>query len=227
MVHKAEAVACCERGRLRRQGFEHKRAAFHLLDLPHLRACGLGRMEGMDGAVGAAVQEVVGKSAVEAALYVGLEVQAGRAIRGPHVVLRPACQYSVDVLPVPGGHVLHICHILESSFDFEGAYACVHHFFERLSAVHVAQREQVAVGNQRASPPVDQVEGQAAELGTAAAVGRACEAVLRGIAPPAVAHAQRTVNEGFERYLYCRCNLADLSERSLSGQHNLPESGCF
>ena len=71
---------------------------------------------------------------------------------------------------------------------------------------------------------VDQVEGQAAELGALAAVGRAVEAILRGVAPAAEAHAERPVHEGFERNGRGGMDGADVGQREFACQHHLLEA---
>ena len=171
----------------------------------------------MAGEVGGAlVEEVGGESAVEGFGGIGGEGDDASSETRAAVVLRAAGEDGVDALAVVGGEVLDVADVLEASFDLETADAGIHHRLEVSRAIHVAEREEVALaqgaGNVRnsrrgalghgdhAAILVEEVEGQAAELGTLSTVGTASEAVLRGIAASAVADAEGAVDKGLERH---------------------------
>ncbi len=75
---------------------------------------------------------------------------------------------------------------------------------------------------------INDFERQTAKLGTFASVGRALEAMLRGVATSAVAHAESTMHEGFEWKLWARCmDSAYLFKVELSGEDNLFKANSF
>ena len=128
-------------------------------------------------------------------------------------------------MPIRGRHVLDVAYILQPSLYLEASDTCIHHRFEVAEAIHVAKREQVLVLDKRPTFSIFEREGQSAELGALATIGRTAETVLRGIATPAIRDAEGTVDEDFEAGL--RNGLMDVAylvEREFASQHNLFEA---
>ena len=79
----------------------------------------------------------------------------------------------------------------------------------------------------RQQPPVSigQIKSQPTKLGTTAAVRRALETMLRGIAATAVTDTQSAMNKRFERNAHRFRNLANLLQRKFSRHHQTGETG--
>ena len=75
-----------------------------------------------------------------------------------------------------------------------------------------------------ASIGIKKVERHTTELGTRAAIGRALEAVLRGIALTTVADAESAVYKDLELHIgHLTVNISNLADRELARQHHLTE----
>ena len=166
----------------------------------------------MNGLRRAAMQKVVRETTVETLGRVGREGEDRRAVGTAAQRVGAAGDGLVDAAAIPRRNVLHVGGIFEPPLDFERRHAGINHFLDAVGAVHIAQRKQVLVAGEDNAVGIYQVESEAAELRASAAVGRTPEAILRGIAPPAVTHAERTVHKGFEGYADRLRNLFNLRE---------------
>ena len=154
-----------------------------------------------DGLCRAAVEKVVGETSVEALVGVGREGDGAFADGCAAVVLRTAGDDGVDALAIVGGDVLHVGDILQAAFNLKGGDTSIHEGFEVGGAVHILEGQQVALFFNGFAVGIDEVEGQAAELGALPTVGTATEAVLAGIAAAAVADTECAVHEHLQRHL--------------------------
>ena len=189
----------------------------------HLLSDGLGGVERAD-IVLPSMQEIVGKPSVERFCGVGGEGKPNVAFAGADV-FRTAGKDGVEPLTVVGGDVLDVRDVFETALNLERADAGVEHLLEMVAAVHVAQREQVTIADERVAVGILKGEGQAAELGTLAAVGRAAEAVLRGVALAAVADAEGTVDKSLEWHVgHGGMDVGHLLKAQFAGQHRLAEA---
>ena len=133
----------------------------------------------------------------------------------------------IHYLPVIPHHILDIRGILEPAFDLERTDAGSHQVGEALVEPQVAGREERAVADDDAAGCVDQVVAGAAGLGADTAVRAATRELLAQVALPAVAHAQRAVDEELQFAVDGRADGPDLFERQLPLQHQARKAQGF
>ena len=171
------------------------------------------------------MQEIGGEAAVEGLFQVRLEGVGTTAPGGSLIPLGMAGNNLVEPLTIGCRDVLHIVGILQAAFNLERNGTGLHQLFQVVNQAKVFQRQQVTALLYHLAVAVSQVEGQAAELGTSAAVGTTAEAILRGIALSAITDAERAMHEDFELDIgHLPVNLADFIDREFSGQHHATES---
>ena len=139
----------------------------------------------------------------------------------------------VELLPIVGHDVLHVSRVLQPALYLQAAGPGIEQGFQVAGAVHIPKRQQMFLFQQHAfllllAPhplPLYQVERQAAELGTLAAVGRTPETVFGGKATSVVADTNGSMYEHFQAHLrHLFVYLPHLVEGEFPGQHHLPES---
>ena len=108
---------------------------------------------------GAAVEEIGGEAAVEGFGGIGGEGDGAVSEAGAAIVRGAAGEDGVDALAVVGGDVLDVGDVLQASFDLEAADAGIHQGLEVCGAVHVAEREEVALLLEHMPFLVEEVEG--------------------------------------------------------------------
>ena len=198
-----------------------------LADAHHPAQRQAGVLRGVEGAdvVLAAVDEIVGAAAVEVAVRIGREGEAGAAGRRG-VQLRAAFEQAVEQLAVMGGDVLHVAHVLVAALDLEAADAGVDQRLEVGALVVVLHRQHMLVVRDDAPQRVGHGVGQAAGLRAVAAVGAAAGLGVADIALAGIGHAQRAVHEELQRRAVdLRRHRADLFQREFACQHDLREAG--
>ena len=173
----------------------------------------------------AATEEIRGETAVEGLLQAGLEVIVHPSVAGPAVFVRTLGHQLVESTTISRHHVLDIAYVLQPALDLERAGTGIGQLFKVVDLGHILERQQVAVVLDNPAIGIHKVELHAAELRTLTTVGRALEAVLRGIADARIAHAEGTVDKDLELHVgHGTVDGTYLVSRQLTGQHGPGEA---
>ena len=123
------------------------------------------------------------------------------------LVVRISVEDGIQPLTVKGGHVFDVILVFQPTLDFEGYDAGFHHIFYIICPAHIFQRKQMFVVYQRFTIAVLQVETGATDLGTLSPIAASARHHPANITLSAVAHAQRSVHEGFKLNIRLMMNL--------------------
>ena len=99
-------------------------------------------------------------------------------MRGPLIAIWMATAELVEALAVGGGHVFHVCHVLQPSFNLERNGTGGHQFLKMVNLAHVLERQQVTALLDDMAVGVLKIEFQPAELCTLPPVGTPTETIL-------------------------------------------------
>ena len=150
------------------------------------------------------MEEISGEAAVERLLQVGRKPVAHLSKGSSAIIVGPTAHEVIEFPTIGADHILDIVSRLQPSFNLERADACFGQFLQMVEAVHILQRQQMAVVLYRTAVSVEQIELHPAELSASTPVGRPSEAVLRGVADSGIAHTERTMDKAFQLYSgYC------------------------
>ncbi|SSW86587.1 Uncharacterised protein [Klebsiella pneumoniae] len=119
------------------------------------------------------------------------------------------------------GDILHVAHIFIAPFNLEGTHARVDQRAQVGGLVVILHREQVFFKCHHAALVVFQGIRQTAGLRAVAAVGAAARLRVGNIALAGIGHAQRAVDEEFNRRVCRLVNIADLIQVQLARQNDL------
>ena len=193
VVEEAQSVAIGESGNTR----HGERIATQLLDVSdHLAQCLRCVKRGNIGLT--AMEEISGEAAVECLLQVGREPIAHLSEGSPAVIVGAAPHQIIKFPTVSTDHILDIVSRLQPSFNLERADTGIGQFLKMVEAVHILQRQQMAVMLYRMPVSVEQIELHTAKLSTSTPVGRTAEAVLRGVADTGIAHTERAMDKALQ-----------------------------
>ncbi len=191
-----------------------------LSDLAQFLAYVLGGIWRTDLAA-APVQEIIAVSAVESFGRVGGEARvatAGGTFDGLQPVQQPA---------VMRHHVLDVVNVFQAAFDLKGSHSGLQQGLKIFALVEVADREQVFVAEQSLAFSIHQRVEVAAGLGALSAVAAASADGVTQVALPAVADAQRAVDEGLQLQAGGGADLTDLLQAEFTSQDGALETHFF
>ena len=214
-VEETHAVAVAQLG----GGFDLDPVAADRRDMADFLAHETRCFEGLD-AVLAAVDEIIGRAAVEGFFGLRREGEAAVPRRGA-AVGRRFFEKGVEQRAVMRGDVLDVGQILEPAFDLERADAGFDQGAQIGALVVVLHRQQMLFMRDDAALRIGQGVGQTAGLRAFAAVGAASGMGMADVALAAVAYAQRAMDEEFERAIRCRGYFADLRQGHFARQDDL------
>ena len=127
----------------------------------------------------------------------------------------------IEPLAVSSRDILYIREVLQSPLDLKRCGPGFYQFLQMIDAVHVFQREQVAVVNHFPTLCILERELHTAELRTFATIGAATETILRGITLSGVTHTEGTVDKHLELDIgHLTVDLPDFVQGELTGQHH-------
>ncbi len=166
VINKAQPVAIGEG----RRPCHIEANASYLFHLPDILAHCLRRIEA-DDIGNPSVKEIVGKTAVECLLQVGLKTVVHHPVRSSAILLRTTSHYLVESATVSRDDILYIVHVLQSPFYLERTSTSISKVFKSVYLAQVLQRQQVALMLYLLSVGIDKVKLQSAELGALSSVG--------------------------------------------------------